>query len=239
MSLDDLFNSSFFITITISAIMVALLYTYVSNKLNEQNHKLQTMVGIITSLTQEIEYWKHSKHSQPGGVVNQFGSGMVFKNPNLIDVSVSSNESEEEADDEDEDDEDDDEEDDEEEDDEEEDDEEEDDEEDDDEEDEDDEEDDDDKKDSGKIKKSDLVIEDLNELPPLEVDSDELTPNNNIKILNIHDISEQVTNTIEKKMKQNFKKMKLPELKQLLKEKNPSIDADKYKKDELIQLLSE
>ena len=56
MSFDDLFNSSFFLTITICSIMIALLYTYVSTKLNEQNHKLQTMVGIVSSMEQELHH---------------------------------------------------------------------------------------------------------------------------------------------------------------------------------------
>ena len=50
MSIDDLFNSSFFITITLTAIMIALLFTFFTNKLNEQNHKLETMVDIMLGI---------------------------------------------------------------------------------------------------------------------------------------------------------------------------------------------
>ena len=38
--------------------------------------------------------------------------------------------------------------------------------------------------------------------------------------------------------KLDFKKLKLPELKQMAKDKNPDVDISKLKKEELIQLLN-
>ena len=47
MSLDDLFNSNFFLKINKSAVLISLLYLFVSNKLQEINGKMQTMFDIM------------------------------------------------------------------------------------------------------------------------------------------------------------------------------------------------
>ena len=58
MSIDDLFNSNFFITITISAVLISLLYLFVSNKLQEINGKMQTIFDIMRTLTSEVQMMK-------------------------------------------------------------------------------------------------------------------------------------------------------------------------------------
>ena len=221
MSFDDLFNTSFFLTITICSIMIALLYTYVSTKLQEQNHKLQTMVGIVSCVEQEL----HQIH------INRFalskpslGEQLMsnFSKNTLIEVSDSGYNGEDGDHDGDEDDDEEDEDDDEEED---------------DDDDADDEEDDDD--DDAENIDIDLTesveVEELGDT--LKFDIEEVD-GNDIKVCNLSNITPEMASEIKSVFKLDFKKLKLPELKQMAKDKNPDLDISKLKKDELIQLLN-
>ena len=224
MSFDDLFNSSFFLTITICSIMIALLYTYVSTKLNEQNHKLQTMVGLVSTMAQELEFMKMNKFSlSKSSLGEQLMSNFIPNN--LIDVSDSGYNGEDGDHDDDDDDDDDDGD--------------EDDDEDDDDDDDDDDEDEDnidiDLTESKHVLEDDhLDIEEIGE--HLHLNIDEINTND-IKVCNLSNITPEMASEIKSVFKQDLKKIKLPELKQMAQEKNPDLDISKLKKDELIQLL--
>ena len=123
MSIDDLFNSNFFITITISAVLISLLYLFVSNKLQEINGKMQTIFDIMRTLTNEVQMMKGGGNipiNKPDAVKN-INLGInpldmfpdIMKNPNLIPIDEDSSSSysgseEEDDDDQDQEDEDDD-----------------------------------------------------------------------------------------------------------------------------------
>ena len=221
MSIDDLFNSNFFLTITISAVLISLLYLFVSNKLQEINGKMQTIYDIMRTLTNEVQMMKGGENipiNKPDAVKN-INLGInpldmfpdIMKNPNLIPIdedSSSSYSGSEEEDDDDQDQKDEDEDDD-------------------DEEEEDDDESDDDEDEEGKeitevnIVNNDMIVEDLS-----------AQINDDIKVLNIET---EVVNNIEDEYVKDLRKKKLPELKEMLKNKDPNIDANKLKKDQLIE----
>jgi len=231
MSLDDLFNSNFFLTITISAVLISLLYLFVSNKLQEINGKMQTMFDIMRTLTNEVQTIKSGvplpmERPEIKKQVNLGGNGLnpldlfpdIMKNPNLIPIDEQSNSSYSGSEEEDDDDEEDDEEEDEDEDEGESVD---------DDEGEEDQSMGDDKSKEEKeqdIKNNNLIVEDI-------------STNNydDIKVLNISDIGTEVTNTIEDEYVKDLRKKKLPELKEILKNKDPNIDGSKLKKEQLIE----
>ncbi len=218
MLLDELFNSSFFITITLAAVLVSLLYMYVSNKLQEMNKKIQTMVDIIRSVTQEMEMIKMGKpaNSQMNNPLDAFmNQAFATQYPNLIPIDENIGEESEDSEnsieelDDGEDDEsmDDD-----------------DDEDDDDEDDEDDEDEDEDEEEpQTKIINidNDMVVEELQNVDVNPLDSE-------IKVLNIN-------TEAETEVQKDLKKKKLPELKEMLKEKKPDLDLKNLKKDEIIE----
>ena len=251
MSMDDLFNSSFFITITLTAIMIALLFTFFTNKLNEQNHKLETMVDIIQSLTAEIQFIRSSpnlnlSHSIPTQKNNIESSSKQFSNKmfstntsNLINVSEHSSEEDDNDEDEDEDDDEDEDEDE---------DEDNDDDDDDDEDDEDEEDDDNDDDDEGKVfekhvsnnadddkakyEEEDINIKNITNLIIQELTEGSLE-NNNIKSI----INEDLQQDSYLGNKNDLKKKRINELKEILKKKNPTLDISKLKKEEIIDIL--
>ena len=73
-------------------------------------------------------------------------------------------------------------------------------------------------------------IEDVNKIEEINT--------NEIKVFNLSNITPEMASEIKSVFKQDFKKIKLPELKQMAKEQHPSLDISKLKKEELIQLLN-
>ena len=55
MSLSDIFTPSVVISLAISLLLIGLLGLYVSNKMNEQNHKLNTMFDLVSTLANELQ----------------------------------------------------------------------------------------------------------------------------------------------------------------------------------------
>jgi hypothetical protein len=114
MSLSDIFTPSVVISLAISLLLIGLLGLYVSNKMNEQNHKLNTMFDLVSTLANELQMVR----SQPpigmmaspsigGGGGGGGGGGRVYERPevattnhlvNMIDVSDDSDSSGDESD---------------------------------------------------------------------------------------------------------------------------------------------
>ena len=78
MSLSDIFTSSVVISLAISLLLIGLLGLYVTNKLNEQNHKLNSMFDLVSTLAGELQMVRaHAGGSMPSASI---GGGHVHKN---------------------------------------------------------------------------------------------------------------------------------------------------------------
>ena len=108
MSLSDIFTPSVVISLAISLLLIGLLGLYVSNKMNEQNHKLNTMFDLVSTLANELQI---VRSQQPVGSVGSpsigGGGGRMYEKPevantnhlvNMIDVSDDSDSSGDESD---------------------------------------------------------------------------------------------------------------------------------------------
>jgi hypothetical protein len=78
MSLSDIFTSSVVISLAISLLLIGLLGLYVTNKLNEQNHKLNSMFDIVSTLAGELQMVR--AHTSGGMPSASIGGGHVHKN---------------------------------------------------------------------------------------------------------------------------------------------------------------
>jgi hypothetical protein len=61
-SLTDLFNSTFFMFLGILVLVVALLVVYFESKFREQNHKISSMLSLVSSLAEEVNGTKMIIH---------------------------------------------------------------------------------------------------------------------------------------------------------------------------------
>jgi hypothetical protein len=91
MGLFDIFSTSFLITIAITMLALCLMFLYFSQKLSEQDHKISSMVDLVTTMAQEIHLLKNTSHTNevhyPSDLTNNVAPTLVTKHNELIEVS--------------------------------------------------------------------------------------------------------------------------------------------------------
>ena len=261
MAITDLFSSSFLFSVAIIIILIGGIFAFISYRMAEQDHKINAMIGLVTTMANETQFFRSKIHAIQQQLdvansdqlhsihlsTNNLGEKEITKN--LISVS------DDEYDDDDEDEEEDDEEDEEEEDE-------------DDEEEEDEEEDEDEEEelDDDNVDKTIKVItlsddnismshieniadhklihlESLDEkneasisnhlIEELNVTSDN---NNFLSNISINDLGE---NEDLQSSKNEYKKLSLNKLREVVVSKGLTTDASKLKKNEILKLLGE
>ena len=60
MAFNDIFTTSFFITLGITAILIAACIVYIEGKMREQNHKIASMLSLVSSVAEELNFAKMS-----------------------------------------------------------------------------------------------------------------------------------------------------------------------------------
>ena len=250
----EIFSTSFLVSIAVCLILVGGLFAYFNYRFSEQNHKMQSMLGLVSTMAEEMQYFRskltnksveqndtsdEASSNTNVQIIPNFLGGNANSQMSLIEVS----DSEEDDDDDDDlnDDEDDDEEDDEA----------------DDEADEADEELDDDDDTNKKVisidlgtNNNDLVIEsedinldtndtikhiNINFANNIDNDNDDLNLENMEMSLKSISIDESVSS----KGKEDYKKMSLNKLRDVVCAKGLVVDASKLKKNELLKLLGD
>jgi hypothetical protein len=58
MAISDIFSSSFLISLAITLFVASMLYIYISNKFAEQNHKINSMFSLISTMAEEQQYFR-------------------------------------------------------------------------------------------------------------------------------------------------------------------------------------
>ena len=107
-SLSDIFNPSFFMCLGILVLLTALIVVYFESKMREQNHKIASMLSLVSSLAEEqnnlrMETYSmittgqnSSSNSLPSNNVNNFSnSHFINKNENEELINVSDDEEDE------------------------------------------------------------------------------------------------------------------------------------------------
>jgi len=287
MAITDLFSSSFLFSVAIIIILIGGIFAFISYRMAEQDHKLNAMLGLVTTMANETQFFRskihtiqqqldksndldtHHIHLTPNDLGFNGGFNIVEKPKNLINVS--DDEDDEDDNDEDEDDEDD-----------------EDDDEDEDEEDEDDEDQDDEDEDEDENENEDnenenednedddhnnintnnetikiitLIdgvipnsqLENIGDLKHIHLDSQEdnvaLISNNLIEELNVTGDNNNFLSNISindlgdiddlQSLKNDYKKLSLNKLREVVVSKGLITDASKLKKNEILKLLGE
>lgn len=58
MAISDIFSSTFLISLAITLFIASMLYIYISNKFAEQNHKINSMFSLISTMAEEQQYFR-------------------------------------------------------------------------------------------------------------------------------------------------------------------------------------
>lgn len=56
--ISDIFSSTFLISLAITLFIASMLYMYISNKFAEQNHKINSMFSLISTMAEEQQYFR-------------------------------------------------------------------------------------------------------------------------------------------------------------------------------------
>jgi hypothetical protein len=251
--LSDIFNPTLLIFLGITLLIIALLIVYFEGKMREQNHKISSMLSLVSSLAEETNMIKfHLNHANMNvyqAQNNSLNNSIPFtQGINLEEKLIHVSDDEDDEDDEDDDEEDDDEEDDEDNDEDDEDDEEDDE---DDEEDDDDDDDDDDEVISknftlNELNENDIKVLNLenlnNNFDDIDdvADTDDDEDNNDLEDIDFNQLSDNEND--DEKMQDNIrndlKSINISNLEEQVEKKNKNIEVIDYKKLSLNKLKS-
>ena len=107
--ISEIFSTSFLFSIAVIIIAVGGLFAYFNYRLSEHNHKMQAMMGLVSTMAEEMQYFRSKIHNNPvlndtntsnSHIVPNFLGGAI-KEDELIEVSDSEIDDEDEEDDED------------------------------------------------------------------------------------------------------------------------------------------
>jgi len=113
MSIGDYLSVPFLITLGITLLLVGIVGLFFTQRLQEQNHKINSMVGLVSTMAEEMNYLRGRLVQIGGAPVNSLDSASGLHNYSLFDSDpnklIEVSDGEEDEDDEDDDDESDDE----------------------------------------------------------------------------------------------------------------------------------
>ena len=58
MAINEIFSASFLFSIAIIIILIGGIFAYVSYRMGEQDHKLNSMIGLITTIAEEMQFFR-------------------------------------------------------------------------------------------------------------------------------------------------------------------------------------
>jgi hypothetical protein len=61
----EIFSTSFLFSIAIIIILVGGLFAYFNHRFSEQNHKMQSMLGLVSTMAEEMQYFRSKLTSRP------------------------------------------------------------------------------------------------------------------------------------------------------------------------------
>lgn len=101
MGLFDFFSMTSIIVMVGTIFIIVSIYGFITYKMSEQDHKISSMIGIISSMAQEQEFLRNKLFAKSGESGEHVPVLDTKKNINLIEVSDDDDEEDEEDDDDD------------------------------------------------------------------------------------------------------------------------------------------
>jgi hypothetical protein len=96
MSLFESFNSTFLISLGLTLLLISLLYFFIINKFAEQDHKLNSMFSLVSTMAGEQQYFRSKLSSIPNIDKAQFASHMFLNEDHENMNSINNNENNDE-----------------------------------------------------------------------------------------------------------------------------------------------
>lgn len=101
MAILDIFSTPFLFSVAITVILIVAIVTYVSYKMSEQDHKLTSMVNLVSILAQDLQFIKSKIHTMQNTNDLQYSPDLTTVQNQTDLISVSDDDNEEYIDDDD------------------------------------------------------------------------------------------------------------------------------------------
>jgi hypothetical protein len=118
MAFNDLLSTSFLFSVAIIIILIGAIFAYVSYRMSEQDHKISSMLGLISTMAEELQFFRNKLSKNSNSSLNTDEVNVEASNSHILDpnnllnlvtlsnntqlISVSDEELEEESDEDDE-----------------------------------------------------------------------------------------------------------------------------------------
>ena len=63
----ELFSSSFLLTIAVVVILIGVVFAYISYRMSDQDHKISSMVSLVSSMAEELQFFRSKMNGVGGG----------------------------------------------------------------------------------------------------------------------------------------------------------------------------
>jgi hypothetical protein len=82
--ISEIFSTSFLFSIAICIILVGGLFAYFNYRFSEQNHKIQSMLGLVSTMAEEMQYFRSKINSKPVAGENNINDTGIQIVPNFL-----------------------------------------------------------------------------------------------------------------------------------------------------------
>ena len=82
--ISEIFSTSFLFSIAICIILVGGLFAYFNYRFSEQNHKIQSMLGLVSTMAEEMQYFRSKINSKPVTSENNINDTDIQIVPNFL-----------------------------------------------------------------------------------------------------------------------------------------------------------
>ena len=108
MDISQFLSSSFLIPLIIIIVLSSILFGYISYRISEQDHKISSMLGLISTMAQELDYFRNRIANKGGAMMIPSTKSLETNQTQLIEVSDEDYDDDDDDEDDDDDDDDDD-----------------------------------------------------------------------------------------------------------------------------------
>ena len=86
MAFNDLLSTSFLFSVAIIIILIGGIFAYVSYRMSEQDHKISSMIGLISTMAEELQFFRSKLSQRQGQSQDQDQQGGFFKQENVDQI---------------------------------------------------------------------------------------------------------------------------------------------------------
>jgi hypothetical protein len=85
MAFNDLLSTSFLFSVAIIVILIGAIFAYVSYRMSEQDHKISSMLGLISTMAEELQFFRNKLSKNSNSSLNTDEVNVEASNSHILD----------------------------------------------------------------------------------------------------------------------------------------------------------